>query len=49
MCFMDGVATSEAFGAFIGTTTIGSHVVMVFEILTTSALFGAGMPKVKRR
>ncbi len=48
-CCMDGVATSKAFGAFIGTTTTGFHVVMVFGILTTSAPFGAGMPKAKRR
>ena len=49
MCFMGKVAKSKAPGAFIGTSTIGSHVAMVFEILITSGPSGAGMPKVKRR
>jgi hypothetical protein len=49
MCFMGRVARSKALGAFIGTNTIGFHVVVVFEILITSGPSGAGMPKVKRR
>ncbi len=48
-CFMARAGRRTVCGAFIGTSTIGSHVATVFGILITSVPSGAGMPRAKRR